>query len=281
MFRNLLAVAQKKTCPLSRVTVGCEIIYTFVVGGKTEGRTFIRLPNVSSSDFFFSNQNLEGNNRSLSRGFTEDRKHGNITYLDIVENMDFDKSPTWLGYASSIMQDMEIDYVAKLDTDTLPLLDLYFRFVSQELPSPAGSRRIMAGILADTVTFFNHIPQQHYRDRAHYMKQKFGSIPPHYYFRGEFYLLSKQLAKDAYETYVTNFPEFPNWTRRHEDQIVSALVFTSQGPVTTVLLAKSEAFWKHPVKLGVEQISKLLWLEELSALEHRVGSNNMVEKSLR
>lgn len=58
MFRNLLAVAQKKTCPLSRVTVGCEIIYTFVVGGKTEGRTFIRLPNVSSSDFFSQTKTL-------------------------------------------------------------------------------------------------------------------------------------------------------------------------------------------------------------------------------
>ena len=270
MFRNLLAIAQNRTCPLSKVVVGCEIIYTFVVGGRSEGRTFIRHSNYSSLDFLVPNQFLEDKDQSLLTQTTEDTKYGDITHLDIAENMDFDKSPTWLGYASKVMQDMKIDYVAKLDTDTLPLLDLYFRFVNKELPAHAESHRIMAGILADTVTFSDHIPQKHYRDRAKYMKPKFGDVPPHYYFRGEFYLLSKQLAIDAYETYVTNFPEFPNWTRRFEDQIVTALVFASPGPVTTVLLAKSEAFWKHPVKLGVEVTSKVQWHDELKALEQRM-----------
>ena len=278
MFRNLLAVAQNRTCPLSNVVVGCELIYTFVVGGKTEGRSYIRQLNSSSSDFLVPNYFVEDKNQSLSTYSTEDTKYGDITHLDIKENMDFDKSPTWLGYASKVMQDMEIDYVAKLDTDTLPLLDLYFRFVDKELPTNAKSHRIMAGILADTVTFFNHIPQQHYRDRANYMRPKFGDVPPHYYFRGEFYLLSKQLALDAYETYVTNFPEFPNWTRRFEDQIVTALVFASPGPVTAVLLAKSETFWKHPVKLGVEVTSKVQWHDELKGVKQRLWNQTLFEK---
>ena len=286
LFRNLFdkTVGQIRACPLSRVTPTCELIYTFVVGGNASAATSIRDLERPAAAFLLS----APSNATLSSSgpyFPDDETHDDITRLDIAENMDEDKSPTWFGHVSKIMDDLEIDYVAKLDTDTLPILDKYFAFVQQELrPAPPllGERkqknhRVIVGILADLINFYDHVSKQNLRDRSNYLRPKFGNIPPHYYFRGEFYMLSRQLTKDIYHTFVTNYPQMPNWQRRFEDQIISALAFNSPGPVQSVMLSKTDAFWRHPVKLKNPKACEKAWQSEVDRL---LANNNSTLLSL-
>ena len=287
LFRNLLdkAVGPERACPLSSsMRPSCELIYTFVVGGAnaTLAPTSIRDLKRPAAAFLVNTSNRNASSSEQAPFFPDDATHNDITRLDIAENMDQDKSPTWLGYVSKIMDEFDIDYVAKLDTDTLPILDKYFAFVQQQLqPTPTpnetnnNNHRVMVGILADVITWYDYVPKEHLLDRKKYLRSKFGMVTPHYFFRGEFYMLSRQLTKDVYHTNVTDYPQLPNWKQRQEDQLISLLVFKSPGPLHAVMLTPTDKFHRHPIKLEDRKVCEEVWQSEvdrLSNINHTLSS---------
>lgn len=86
----------------------CQLLYTFVVGAA------------KNSDPKATKEYL---NLEEDRPMTVDpskipRYLSDITYLNIIENMNDGKSPTWFKYASTqIPDDLGIDLIAKVDSD--------------------------------------------------------------------------------------------------------------------------------------------------------------------
>lgn len=92
----------------------CQLLYTFVVGAADAS-----IDSRATTEYVRLD---EGRPIALESGSKKrDLEEPNdITYLNIVENMNDGKTPTWFKYASSqLPSDMDIDLIAKADTDCL------------------------------------------------------------------------------------------------------------------------------------------------------------------
>jgi hypothetical protein len=70
----------------------------------------------------------------------EPNEKDDLVYLNIQENGDFGKSPTWFKYATTLLRGEEhknwtsgFDYVFKTDSDNLLFPSKFFRFVDKQL----------------------------------------------------------------------------------------------------------------------------------------------------
>ena len=108
----------------------CEIIYTFVIGGGKWGE---RPPDHGDDEPLTLTQDSYGNSET------------DCTYLNIRENMEKGKSATWLKYASLIGHQYGIDYVMKVDDDTVTSVTNLVQFTRDELPPAPYNTRIYGG----------------------------------------------------------------------------------------------------------------------------------------
>lgn len=159
-FRRLFSLEffKGRICPVNEVTPSCDLIYTFVVGGNPSAPPSIET-NVMETSSFLIKRSIED-------------EPDDFTILNIHENMDKGKSPTWLGYASILMDRHNIDYVGKLDTDTLPRLDHFFTFVTNVLPQPAPTHRVLVGCFADALKYSKLLPKNQLAGHLKYIKDR-------------------------------------------------------------------------------------------------------------
>jgi hypothetical protein len=172
--------------------VVCQVPYTFIIGAGDDDR-----PTDHDDD-----QPLTV--KTALEGTVEE----DCTYLNIRENMEEGKSPTYFKFAAELSKDYNIDYVAKVDDDTVLSPELLFsEMLDSELPPAPYNRRLYGGpsIMSTTKNLL--------------------------YGAGEFYFMSSDLAE-----YVGNVLSAEDrlslmHTRHTEDADMSAFVFSHPRPV--------------------------------------------------
>jgi hypothetical protein len=190
----------------------CRIIYTFVVGGNSSASTTV---NMNSRDVVISDVT----------SFEFD-----LTVLNIKENMNDGKTPSWFYYTSLIIDD-DIDYVAKLDLDTFISIPNLLRTVMYDLPKRNDliELSVYGGVLMD---FFACGGMK--------LKAQCGPIRKKYFMSGQFYFVSYDIVLDT-----------ALWkqdiTRRFEDLDFGLRVWNHKRSLNAITFNKQN-FWIHYVK---------------------------------
>lgn len=106
----------------------CTLVYTFVVGGLNSNSTASPTEQLDDNIPFLVD-------RSQVQYKTDEE---DITFLAIQENMNEGKSLTWFKYASTISDALDVDLIAKVDTDTV----IFPRGFLEELETVLATQRI-------------------------------------------------------------------------------------------------------------------------------------------
>jgi hypothetical protein len=120
----------------------CRLVYTFVVGAHARNNT-------QQPTEVFQDDEMAMNRSSIVS--PEDQRqeqdiYHDLTYLDIRENMNSGKSPTWIRYASSLVENgnpLQLDYIVKMDSDTLLLPDKFLEQVESGLKSILQEKTVL------------------------------------------------------------------------------------------------------------------------------------------
>jgi len=109
----------------------CRVVYTFVIGAnETESTDHYRSDRPLVIDQPHNHNNSNNNNKHSPTAVEEE----DCTYLNIQENMNQGKTFTWWKYAAHISSVYGIDYVAKVDDDTLISINHFLDFIQSDLP---------------------------------------------------------------------------------------------------------------------------------------------------
>mmetsp|Transcript_983 Transcript_983/g.1907 ORF Transcript_983/g.1907 Transcript_983/m.1907 type:complete len:745 (-) Transcript_983:646-2880(-) len=132
----------KRICSLQGWIIGnskgCQLVYTFVLGGNQEEGGPTELLEYNSSYPMSIPCRLH---QHASEQDTSD-----IVCLNIKENMEEGKSQTWLKYATTVLHDRGyFDYFGKMDSDTLLYPGIFFKQVLQKLPKYPNNARVYGG----------------------------------------------------------------------------------------------------------------------------------------
>jgi Galactosyltransferase len=267
--------------PNDEIRYQCQFIYTFVVGGlKSDHNIRTELLHESpSTPFVMPRKESKEHIRSKDLKFNND-----VTFLNIQENMNEGKSQTWFAYATKIMKQYDLDYVGKMDSDSLPYFDKFFDWARISLPPPPFNTGILAGAPVDKMWWTGTKKQLADDSREEYFKSKYGKVM-HLYAAGQCYIMSRDLA----ETVVMEAPTSEAYREGHEDHDISAMAFHSPKPISFHLLSLAQQFWRHPVKRFKNRVRmwRTLWHNEnvrlKKVLERRQGylkQHGMSELSL-
>lgn len=199
----------------SKDEIECRVIYTFVLGGGTYAKEPLWSPR--------SNEPI-----SLPQHKNWVEVEDDCTYLNIRENMNNGKSITYLAFASMVAEKLDIDYVAKIDDDTVTTIPLVIEKLNDLPPSPFN-RRIYGGLF--TLKFSRMKYENHHLEIL--------------YSQGQFYYMSKDLAR-----FVGSEMPFENYYRLRfaaEDAAIGSYILTHERPITIIDDFPS-VFWRHPAK---------------------------------
>jgi len=201
-------IRQAEETPDERV---CKVPYTFVIGGGGDHR-----PTDHGDDEPLTVD-------SDHHGFAD--PNGDCTYLNIKENMEYGKSPSWFKYAASIAKEYGIDYVGKVDNDSVISPHLLFQFIDDDLPITPFNRRIYGGLAQPSAKH------------------------SHLYGTGEFYFMSSDLAD--YVGHTLTAPERNELMEHVEDADMASFIFTNPNPIKFMNLRNFQ-LWTHPKKTAEE-----------------------------
>lgn len=274
-FRSLFAL-HPNVCSIGDLkdesidTSECELVYTFVVGAGPEESGGMRLqtPFLVPSVQQTCDKVVDQTDCSMS----------DITLLNIKENMNWGKSPTWFAYGASIAQQFDISYVAKLDTDTIIYLDKFFEFARTNLPPAPFATDIFAGWFADKLVW------PHNRGKNTVDVRKFTHKSNLTLFaQGQFYLLSCDLAMKMAKA-IMEHPQFSSqgYIEEHEDRDVASAVLLGSGKqLHYIFISKEDLFWQHRVKIWLGKKFHQEWDKELMRLKSHIKDsfgNDMLSK---
>ncbi|GFH55254.1 hypothetical protein CTEN210_11730 [Chaetoceros tenuissimus] len=188
----------------------CQVPYTFIIAAGGKHRPF------DHDD----KEPLSIIPKESERVNDED----DCTYLNVRESMEDGKSATYFKFGAELAQKYNIDYITKLDDDTIPSPTLLMDFIKDELPPYPFNRRIFGG--------------------------RSWAFPEVYYGAGQFYFMSSDLAdhvgnkltaKDRHLMALS----FKN--RKIEDTDMGFFLFSSDRPLKFVDLTLHR-FWEHGLK---------------------------------
>jgi hypothetical protein len=208
-----------KLCSLQtyqmKPNAACQVIYTFVVGGN---------PNAP--------EEWSGEGDMLMDGAKMLKHETDILYLNIRENMNGGKTPTWFHYASQLTQ---FDYIAKADSDALISIPSLLSYIDRDLPPGNQQAKIYGG----------HLNEYDECGGAGPLCDKLrGKV----YMSGQFYWLSAELA-----TYVskpsTRAQQFIQ--TNNEDFDIGFKVLSYPEPIQ-LMACNGAQFWIHPLKTDEE-----------------------------
>lgn len=184
------------------------------------------------------------------------------------------KSQTWFYYASQVLEEFDIDYAGKMDTDSLPYLDKYFSFADESLPPAPYNQRILAGSIANkgwwNISINSHTSTREQRKKEKHFVQRYGNGNLHLYAEGQMYILSRDLAKGIGDV-AREVPK--TYVEGHEDHDVSAMAFLSlkggmDHPMKLLIIAHDQKWWRHGVKLKMgSKRWREVWQNEILRLK--------------
>ncbi len=199
-------IRQAEETPNQRV---CQVPYTFVIGGGGSNRPYDHdddAPLTLDSDQY---------------GKTE--AEGDVTYLNIQENMEDGKSPTYMKFAAEIAKEYGIDYISKIDDDSVLSPDLLFQFINDDLPIAPYNRRMYGG---SPVPSWGH---------------------NHVYVSGQFYFVSADLAHYVGNELTPADRKKMMHARPTEDCDMGSFIYSNPNPIKLVNMNTGKV-WDHPKK---------------------------------
>jgi hypothetical protein len=169
-----------------------------------------------------------------------------VTYLNLRENMEYGKSPSWFLYANTIADDLGIDFIAKVDSDTLVFPSRFLDEFASFLPTKHHASN----------SSFSNITGSNYTSEL----RVYGGIPndsigcgglrrPHCakmggktYMQGQLHFLSVDMSR-----YVTSIPQD---LRRElfvpiEDLCTAKYVHSHPKPVLEAVVSREQNLWEH------------------------------------
>jgi len=235
----------------------CQFIYTFVVGGRSVRNPLATTELVKATrevPFLLPADNVKRNIKTPDLQTYKD-----VTFLNIKENMNAGKSQTWFAYGASVLDQWDLDYVGKMDSDSLPYLDKFFHWAHVYLPPPPYNSGILAGVPIDKMWWSRNKRQIDLDKNEDFFKQAYGKIL-HLYAAGQCYILSRDLA----HTVALESPKSMAYREGHEDHDISAMAFHSTRPISFHFLSLQQQFWRHPVKRYKNKVRywRTLWHNE-------------------
>jgi hypothetical protein len=202
------------------------------------------------------------------------------------ENMNEGKSQTWFYYASTIADALGIDYVGKIDLDTLLYLDKLFGFKEMHLPPAPYNNHILVGQLVDKDMWNIDLYGKRFPGKF-WPKEKLVldhlQPPYHMYAQGGCYIMSTDLVKGVVR--VANTVPKENYFEQHEDHDVTTMAFISTvlkddpnyaATMSLKQMTTLSLFWKHPVKRDHIRWSRI-WKNEIRRMGRNV--NNVASKT--
>lgn len=201
----------------------CQIIYTFVIGGNSSAK--MAYPANATQLVIHNNTFAEA--------------EPDVTLLNIRENMNAGKTPSWFHYASTLSG---IDYVGKSDSDTLMSMPQLLDFVNQDLPPSRPDPRVYGGLLTD---FFGCGE-----------KPWCEAIQSKAYMSGQFYFVSHDIAEYISMNRLNN--TFKDG--RHEDLDFGIRVWGYKHAVKLIAL-NTDCFWRHSLKSEKNWILGYRWMK--------------------
>jgi len=219
-------IRQTTEDPMRRV---CEVPYTFVIGAGGPDRP----KDHDDSEPLTLDMDPDGN--------SED----DCTYLNIRENMENGKSPTYLKFAANLAEEYGIDYVAKTDDDSVISPWALLEFIEEDLPPSPYNRRIYGGA------------------------PRLSNRKSHIYAAGEFYMMSSDLANYVGNV-LTPAERLGMMIPRKPTEDLDIGTFVHGHPrVIKFLNMNSRKIWIHPEKTELAFRDK--WENETFKLPKRTG----------
>ena len=202
-------IRQTTEDPMRRV---CEVPYTFVIGAGGPDRPHDH----DDSEPLTLDMDPYGN--------SED----DCTYLNIRENMENGKSPTYLKFAANLAEEYGIDYVAKSDDDSVISPWALLEFIEEDLPPSPHNRRIYGGA------------------------PRLSRLKNHIYAAGEFYMMSSDLANYVGNV-LTPAERLGMMIPRKPTEDLDMGTFVHGHPRAIKFLnMNSRKIWIHPKKTELE-----------------------------
>ena len=188
----------------------CQVAYTFVIGAGGDDRP-------TDHD---DNEPLTVDNDLF--GNSED----DCTYLNIRENMEDGKSPTYLKFGANIANQYGIDYIAKTDDDSVIGINALFNWIDSDLPPSPYNRRIYGGA------------------------PRLSRVKNTLYSAGEFYFMSADLADYVGNVLTAGDRLSLMNSRPIEDLDMGTFVFSNPHPIKMFNMHQRKV-WMHPMKTEV------------------------------
>jgi Galactosyltransferase len=231
-----------KSMPLSERYV-CELIYTFVLGANPDASPEL----VDHSRPFEVDRPISGTSRDLNEP--------DMTLLNIRENMNEGKSQTWMYYGSKIAEEYDLDYVGKVDADSMLHLHEFFHFAYKNMPPSPYNSMMYIGALRDKAYWPKHTTDAERVKFESYFGTVYDGV--HLYVAGQLYIMATDLAKFVGKEALSGKCSY---CEGHEDHDISAIAFHSPEPIKLVVIGRTHRFWEHPVK--GEPRWKRIWARE-------------------
>lgn len=227
----LTSLPNDKLCSLQHYTeaidrgevTSCRILYTFVVGAKSSPQLPPEhLPNNTSPIAGLSSETIISD-------------EPDVVHLNIRENMNNGKTPTWFKYAAGLVEKYDIDYVGKGDSDTMMWFPHLLTMMERDLPPrPVAreddNRRIYSGWMVDiNICGFNEF------SKKEYCKQLRGKV----YMSGQFFFVSSDLV-----TFLTDERIDRSIPVKHEDFDMGMRILSNPLPIKLIPLTGYQ-IWRH------------------------------------
>lgn len=220
----------------------CQMAYTFVLGSNPEGHTELVSSN-TPTPILCPQSPMPLKNET------------DITHLNIRENMEDGKSPTWFNYAMSVVNEkFYFDYIGKIDTDTLILPNGFLDVTFAKYPSFPENVRVFGG-----------------QER---LKYEWGPrmVGP-LYMGGHLYWMSVDLAR-----YVTTVLDRRPVDVGIEDMSMGNFIHSHPLPIQRKPIVGTKSL-THPLKNPGEY--RQTWLEKEKEERLRLVKNKLMKKRLQ
>lgn len=252
----------------------CQLVYIFVVGGRTEGPTETLVEPFTLD---------EVERRKVCQRFPlePDCLEPDTTFLNVKENTHEGITLTWLAFAAQLAEALGFAFVAKMTSDTMLYIDEFFDFVRYGLYLAPFHNNMMVGSIIDRTGFMGaeryfdkslstwidrrNVTEEEtirWNEQGGMFWKKFG-YPLHFYPEGHFYLLSVGLCKAIVRVAGSR----PSYLEGVEDQDIGLLVMLGvEEPITVVAVAEREKFWLPGVQVGSRR-HDMTWELEVARLK--------------
>jgi hypothetical protein len=229
----------------NRSKVGpCQVVYVFVVGGNPEGPTELVAPNASFP--------------MIMEPPSTSTKEDDLLFLNIRENLEDGKSQTWFKCGSMIAYEYGLDYVAKVDSDTLVFMHNFLEFAKEKVPS-----KPTVPVYGGTPFFKTSCDP----DEVDTHSCPLPLVGPHY-MSGELYFMSRDVARFIASSDVDR----AKLGIRHEDVDIGNYVFSHPLPIQSVLVDGTRAMRSRGAGPLVDLFRTSLWAHTYAG--HRGESFN-------